>query len=446
VVEPRFTFVVDRLNRTATAALLVALEAVVRDPAAGLRTVRTSRALDLEIDSSGSVVECICMSAMTEDFQGAAGLLGEMRRKFGRGFVSLCGGPHATGDPEGVLAAGFDFCCVGEGESVLRDLAARPAVVRSSLGGEAAREGDGLREGEAALRESPAREGSGAPVGGAAPERVLRGEPIELEDVPPLPERIRFPAYIEIGRGCRWGCAYCQTPRIFGHRERFRSPTTVERTIARYAASGMKDFRLLLPNALGYGSREAGVPDCGMLEELLRRASLAARGGRIFLGSFPSEMRPDYVTPEAIGILKKYVANRQVVIGAQSGSRRMLDLLGRGHGPERIEEACHVVSAQGFLPTVDLMFGLPAEEESDRAATFDLAERLRVAGSVINMHFFMPLPGTPLAGSKPRFLNEAERGRLEELATKGVIRGRWRRQEEIALEWSSGRAGTGPSR
>jgi B12-binding domain/radical SAM domain protein len=429
MVEPRFTFVVDRLNRTATAALLVALETVIRD-AAGLRTVRTSRALDLEIDTSGDIVECICMSAMTEDFQYAAGLLGEMRRKFGRGFVSVCGGPHATADPEGVLAAGFDLCCVGEGESVMRNLARQTGTFWSRL----SQIDDGATRGTACEASS-----------GASPERVLRGEPIELEEVPPLPDRVRFPAYIEIGRGCRWGCAYCQTPQIFGHRERFRSPATVERTIARYAASGMKDFRLLLPNALGYGSREAGVPDCGMLEELLRRASLAARGGRIFLGSFPSEMRPDYVTPEAVGILKKYVANRQVVIGAQSGSQRMLDLLGRGHGTERIEEACRLVSARGFLPTVDLMFGLPTEEESDRAATFDLAERLRVAGAVINMHFFMPLPGTPLAGSKPRFLSEAEHERLEELAIKGVIRGRWRRQEEIALEWSSGRAGTDPN-
>jgi radical SAM superfamily enzyme YgiQ (UPF0313 family) len=207
----------------------------------------------------------------------------------------------------------------------------------------------------------------------------------------------------------------------------------------------MKDFRLLLPNALGYGSSTPGEPNCEMLEELLRRATLAAGAGRVFLGSFPSEMRPDYVTPEAVGILKLYVSNRQVVIGAQSGSRRLLDVLRRGHSADLIEEACRVVAGHGFLPTVDLMFGFPAEEPADREATFDLAERLRRARAIINMHFFMPLPGTPLAGAVPRFLKASERDRLEELAWKGVIRGRWRRQEEIAQEWSSGRPGTGPS-
>lgn len=401
---PRFTFVVDRTNRTAIAQLIAALETAVEDPAASLRTTRPELAPGLDFAPSGGLAECVCMSAMTENFGEAGALLNAMKRRSAGRFVSICGGPHATANPESVLDAGFDFACIGEGESVVRDLARCLAA------------------------------GKSLPRPG-----ILGGTPVDLEALPPLPWKVRFPAHIEIGRGCRWACAYCQTPRIFGHGERFRSPDAVSATIAHYASSGMKDFRLLLPNALGYMSQAAGMPNCGMLEELLERVTRAAGGKKVFLGFFPAEVRPDYVTPEAIGILKKFVANRQLVIGAQSGSQRILDAVGRGHGAGDAEQACRIAVDHGFLPSVDLMFGFPMETGDDREATFDLLERLRLAGAIINMHFFMPLPGTPFAGAVPKFLGEADRTRLEALAKKGVIRGRWRWQEEIARQWSLGK-------
>jgi B12-binding domain/radical SAM domain protein len=421
--RPRFTFVVDRCNRTGIAQLIASLETVLEDPASSIRTVKPAQAPSLRLGDEDEFADCVCMSAMTENFDGAAGLLKAMRLKSGRGFVAVCGGSHATADSEGVLDAGFDFCAVGEGEEVVREIARR------------------LADGE----DLPGSAGQ-ATERGATRGVKITGGPVELDRLPPLPERVRFRAYIEIGRGCRWGCAYCQTPRIFGHRERFRSPETIERTVARYAASGMKDFRLLLPNALGYMSQEAGSPNCEMLEELLRRARLAAGAGRVFLGSVPSEMRPEYVTAEAFGILKKYVSNRQVVIGAQSASQRVLDEVGRGHTAKVIQEACRIAVGYGFLPTVDIVLGFPTEEAADRQASLDLIERLRRARAIVNMHFFMPLPGTPLANSTPRFLNDAEHALLDDLGLKGVIRGRWRAQEEIARRWVADRAETDPSR
>ncbi|MFZ1948382.1 MAG: TIGR04013 family B12-binding domain/radical SAM domain-containing protein [bacterium] len=413
--RPRFTFVVDRSNRTGVAQLVASLETELVDPAASLRTIKPAQAASLRLGGEDGIADCVCMSAMTENFGERVALLEAVRHKGGGEFVAVCGGPHATADPEGVLAAGFDVCAVGEGEEVVREIARR-LVSGESL----------ARSGKRGVK--------------------IAGTPADLDRLPALPERVRFRAYIEIGRGCRWGCAYCQTPQIFGHRERFRSPEAIERTIARYAASGMKDFRLLLPNALGYMSERAGSPNCEMLEELLRRARLAAGAGRVFLGSVPSEMRPEYVTAEAFGVLKKYVANRQVVIGAQSASQRVLDEAGRGHSAEVIREACRIAVGYGFLPTVDIVLGFPTEEAADRQASLDLIERLRQARAIVNMHFFMPLPGTPLARSVPRFLTDAEHAVLDDLGLKGVIRGRWRVQEEIARKWVADRVETTPSR
>jgi radical SAM superfamily enzyme YgiQ (UPF0313 family) len=89
-----------------------------------------------------------------------------------------------------------------------------------------------------------------------------------------------------------------------------------------------------------------------------------------------------------------------------------------------------VVKAGGFEASVDLMMGLPVEEADDREATFGLARELGEKGARVNMHFLMPLPGTPLSDVSPKHLTAEERRRLDRLAQQGIVRGHWKRQEE----------------
>jgi radical SAM superfamily enzyme YgiQ (UPF0313 family) len=182
-------------------------------------------------------------------------------------------------------------------------------------------------------------------------------------------------------------------------------------------------------------SEKCGVPNCAALEELLARSSKACGGGRIFLGSFPSEVRPDYVTEPALRVLKAHVSNTGLVIGGQSGSGSVLDAVKRGHGIGAIRRACDISLACGFEPSVDLVLGFPGETAEDRAATLDLVEHLGTIGAFTNMHFFMPLPGTALAGALPVFLSDGVRRRLDRFAQQGILRGRWRRQEKLSRKW-----------
>jgi B12-binding domain/radical SAM domain protein len=407
----RFTFVFDRAVRTATAALIASLEVAAGDDcAAAIRAVPHERLAGVDFDPG--LTEFVLMSAMTRSFPARAEALASLKTQYGGAFTSIIGGPHATGDPRSALDAGFDYCCAGEGEEVVRDVY------------DYATSGLGLEEISGLLHLC---------------DGEIAGEPrrstIDLDGFDPLPRRVRFPTFIEVGRGCRWGCAYCQTPRIFGRTERFRSPRRVEDIASHYVAWGMKDVRLLLPNALAYGSTQPGGANCSALEEVLGRVGASCPGARIYLGSFPSEVRPDYVTPEATGILRKYVSNDSLVIGGQSGSDRVLEWLGRGHGVEDIRRASQEAKAGGFGVSVDLMLGFPVEEPEDREATFDLAEELGGDGIRVNMHFLMPLPGTPLSNQSPRFLSGDERRRLDRLAQQGIVRGHWRRQEEASRAW-----------
>ena len=234
----RFTFVFDRACRTAVAALIASVEVAAEDAsAAAIRAVPCERLGAVGFDSG--LTEFVLMSAMTWNFPARTKALASLNARHGGAFTSVIGGPHATGDPRSALDAGFDYCCAGEGEEVVRDIYACAA---SGLGLDEISGLFHLRGGE---------------IAGEA-----RHSTVDLDGLDPLPRHVRFPTYIEIGRGCRWGCAYCQTPRIFGRTESFRSPHRVEDIASHYVAWGMRDVRLLLPNALAYGSTRPGVPDC----------------------------------------------------------------------------------------------------------------------------------------------------------------------------------------
>lgn len=309
-------------------------------------------------------------------------------RREAPGLVFLAGGPHASADPEGTLALGFDHVCVGEGEETL------PAFL------------------EAGGRAEPVLRGRG-------------GGP--LDAFPPFGRGRHGP--VELTRGCAFGCGFCAVGR---RAPRHRSLASVLESARDLCGRGRPALAFITPDALSYGG------GLGALEALL--GGVRELGAIPSLGIFPSEVRPERVTPEAAELLRTYCRNRTLVIGAQSGSDDVLRRLGRGHTVEDVERAARVARAAGFLPHVDLIFGLPDESEEDRKATVALARRLRrETGAKVHAHYFHPLPGTPLWGRDPTPLDPATRSFLQELRVAGAEDGHWEEQERWAweiLEWA----------
>ena len=91
--------------------------------------------------------------------------------------------------------------------------------------------------------------------------------------------------------------------------------------------------------------------------------------GRVFFGSFPSEIRPEHMTVEALRLVKRYCANDNLIVGAQSGSERVLEAAKRGHGVEEVRRAVRIGIAEGFRINVDMIFGMPGEEPADADAS-----------------------------------------------------------------------------
>lgn len=328
-------------------------------------------------------------SFMTPDLPSVRGEVRRVRRALPRA-VLIAGGAHATADPEGTAALGFHHVFTGWVEATL------PAFLREGA------------EGPTVLGDA----------GRASPS---------WETSPPF-GRGRF-GPLEITRGCSWACAFCAVGR---RPVRHRSPSSILAAGARLLESGRRKLLFITPDALSYGN------DLGEVEGLLDQ--LVSAGLTPVLGTFPSEVRPERVTREALRMIARYCANRTVVIGAQSGSDAVLRRLGRGHSVDDVVRASLVAREEGFRPHLDLIFGLPEESLEERRTTLSLARELRrKAGARIHAHYFHPLPGTPLWGREPSPLDEETRRHLLDLRKGGAEDGFWEEQERWSweiLDWA----------
>lgn len=401
-------------RRSARCALNVLAGAVAFHPRTGAIPLTVARSVaELESALRASLAAgrrpVVAWSFYTAAFGEVARELESVRRAGAGDVLHVAGGPHASAEPAAVLSAGFGLAAIGEGEGTL------PALLAAVEGATDPRAVPGL-----------------AWLDGGALRTSGRAAPVDLDRVPALSERLDRINPIEITRGCAWGCRFCQTPFLFRVRWRHRSIAAVREAVRYMRRSGARDVRFLTPSALSYGAADR-EPSLDAVEALL--AGVREEAGpdmRIFLGSFPSELRPEHVSARALAILRTHCHNRTVILGAQTGSDRTLRALGRGHDAEAAERAVALAVEAGFEPWVDYVFGFPGEEAADRAATRRQLERVAAMGARVHAHAFMPLPGTPWADAEPGEVDPETERLLERLASRGRAHGPWRTQREIA--------------
>ncbi|BER93212.1 TIGR04013 family B12-binding domain/radical SAM domain-containing protein [Atrimonas thermophila] len=338
----------------------------------------------------------LLVSSMSKEWRERRALLQELREK--NPHLGICvGGPHPSAksaDFEGIA----HWIVKGEGEKTIAKV---------------------LQE----WKEKPLPQTS----------RVLKGEPVVLGEYLPSPVWLGIFGPLEITRGCPFGCYFCQTSYLFGKKPRHRPLEAILEYARMMSKNNLTDIRFISPNALSYGSPDGktlNLDACLNLLSGIRR--IIGKRGRIFFGSFPSEVRPEFLNQEVARELKKLVDNRNLVIGAQSGSDRLLRTIGRGHSSEDVLQAAEAAASAGFVPIVDFIFGFPQESEEDFQRTVSLIEKLLTQGAQIHAHAFMPLPGTPFANTIPRRLTRKELKLLGNLARRGQLFGQWQTQQKIA--------------
>ncbi len=198
-------------------------------------------------------------------------------------------------------------------------------------------------------------------------------------------------AFLKIQEGCNRRCAYCTVWRARGPARSAPAPWIVDQ-MHRVAEAGYREVVLTGINLGAY--KWDGLGLAGLLRMLLERGGM----DRLRLSS----IEPTEITEELIGLLAHAAEGvpgicSHLHIPLQSGSNRILSMMNRGYTAEGFERLVTRIWAE--IPDIflglDVMVGFPTETSDDFRRTYELLQRLPVAG----MHIFSysPRPGTKAA-------------------------------------------------
>jgi len=319
-------------------------------------------------------------------------------------FPIICaGGPCAT-NPE-PIADFIDFFYIGDGEVSLDEILNRYAVHKKSGG----RKIDFLRKitdiagvyvpvfydvsynANGTLAEFTPKE--------EAPAIVKRAFLPRLEFFPetlivPLIEATHARAVLELARGCKRGCRFCQAGFIYRPMREREPQQLLEQAEKLLAATGYEEISLLSLSACDYKNFD-GLID-GLLEICTKKHVNI---------SLPST-RLDALT--ALAKIKA-VRKSSLTVAPEAGSQRLRDAINKNLTEEEILEGCFRAFKAGF-DKIKLYFmgGLPSETMEDALAVAELCdkivdkyyeltyeERKRPVSVGVSTSCFVPKPFTP---------------------------------------------------
>ncbi|KAF5060484.1 tRNA-2-methylthio-N(6)-dimethylallyladenosine synthase [anaerobic digester metagenome] len=196
-------------------------------------------------------------------------------------------------------------------------------------------------------------------------------------------------AYIETHRGCIGGCTFCQVPRFFGRAIRSRPLDRIVEEVKAFSAHGAT--RLSVSGGTGslYGST-GGEMNPEAFIGLLR--SMAEVMGQKNVSS--PDIRVDCITDEILDAVRQYTIG-WVFFGIESGSDRVLRMMGKGATVRQIGEAVERCREHGLRVAGSFIVGYPGETERDYEATKDLIAALSLDDVFVSSA--EPIPATPLA-------------------------------------------------
>ncbi|KJJ84973.1 radical SAM domain-containing protein [Candidatus Omnitrophus magneticus] len=351
-----------------------------------IKIVETLKQIFEETHDNTSI-SVLAYSFCSPEFKKVSSEIKNIKSIFKNKIIIICGGPHSTAMPEDIINSGADNCFIGESEESLISFLTTLADANIPK------------------------------------EKIIFPIPLNnFDSYPPFAYQINFITPMEIQRGCLNFCGFCQTPRIFsGIKE--RSIEYIKRFAGYIKNNSRKEISFIISDALSYGMENKKV-NLKKIEELF--IALKDVGLKINFGSFPSEISPLTLIkcPESAILIKKHAQNTKILLGGQSGSNNVLKLMNRPHSAENTITSIKILQDAGFMPIVDILFGFPGETKEDRFETLNMIKIITKNHSArVNLHYFIPLPGTPFANKKPEILEDELKEELFLIIKNGYGRG-----------------------
>ncbi len=321
----------------------------------------------------------MCLTRMRE----AAFAMAKMAKQHGCTVV-VCSS-DSTDHYEQYLTNGADYVILGEGEVTLRELITALDAGR----GVSDTLGIAFNNGTTVQKNSP------RPVAtdlDAFPDPAWDLVDIEAYRAIWMQRHGHFSLNIATTRGCPYKCNWCAKP-IYGNRYNTRSP---ERVAAEIEMLGQR-----------YGVHYFWMSDdiFGLQPKWVQafRAEVQRRNLNI---SYKIQSRVDLLLKEDNIDALVESGLRQVWVGAESGSQKILDAMDKGTQVEEIYEATRILKKKGVEVCFFLQFGYLGETQEDIDKTIAMVEELVPHDIGISVSY--PLPGTKFYEKVKSMLGEKQ--------------------------------------
>ena len=292
------------------------------------------------------------ISATTPQYPYALEVLKKLKSE---GHIVAIGGPHGSALPEVCLHDGFDYVIIGEGERAILELLNLPS------------------------------------------NQIIKSEYIEDIDSIPFPDRnaIDIHAYkyaidglpattMITSRGCPYDCAFCANS-VWGRSTRLRSADNIfEEAEELKERHGFK--AIMFFDDIFTIKKKRTLEICERLRGLNMNLRVFARANNI--------------DDEIAGAL--YGAGcKEVGIGAESGSQKILDMAMKGTTIEENTKAIQVLREYGIRVKLFMIIGLPGETEETVAETRRWLEEVKPDD--FDLTVFVPMPTSKICKDPDRY-------------------------------------------
>ena len=289
------------------------------------------------------------------------------------GATVVWGGPAPTCLPEMTLRdAQVDYVVVGEGEETMLELC------RSIGSGHSPSEVMGIafqKDGEFVATPPRPR------------IRDLDSLPMPLWDslgdlgryLVPFYGRMAMP--MNTSRGCPALCSFCYTKKMWGYRWSSISAQRIVEEIRIIQSIEPRMNGVIFDDDLFAGS----------IDRVREFCEIVTRDGPDLLWN--CELRADQISEGLLKLMKE-AGCRQVLVGVESGSQRLLDLTLKKTKVEDLKRAFEIIRRAGIDGDALIMVGLPGESEDDFRRTEKLLDGLKAYHYEFKV--YMPYPGTEL--------------------------------------------------
>ena len=304
-------------------------------------------------------VDIVGITMTTADFHEVANIVRQVREVNPKAKI-VCGGPHATLAPSECLRIGCDSVCVGDGEPAIRNL---------------------VRDYVETGRVDPIYVGYAKNIDEFYPDRRivdLRRYDFKIVDVHATP--------MMTARSCAWRrCAFCSRLPPPWDYVRYHSVEHVRRELEEILDIGFKGVMIYDDEFLTHPKRDVEIV------KLIR--DLGFKAWRCFIHS-----KLFLKTLEKVPNLMKLLVEsnlKEVLIGVESGSNKILQVIEKGVTVEENEKVIKLFKEYGIRVKAAMIVGLPSESKETLMETWRWLEKME---NYIDDYDFVTC--TPYPGSK----------------------------------------------